>query len=30
MLAAKGSKIKVMHPMELLVESYKTGAEEKK
>ncbi len=30
MLAAKGSKIKVMHPMELLAESYKTGAEEKR
>jgi glycolate oxidase iron-sulfur subunit len=29
MLAAKGSKITVMHPMELLAESYKTGAEEK-
>ena len=30
MLAAKGSKIKVMHPMELLAESYKPTAEEKK
>ena len=30
MLAAKGSKIKVMHPMELLAESYRPTAEEKK
>jgi glycolate oxidase iron-sulfur subunit len=30
MLAAAGSKTKVMHPMELLAESYKTGTEEKK
>ena len=30
MLASKGSKVKVMHPMELLAESYKTTAVEKK
>ena len=30
MLAAKGSKIKVMHPMELLAESYKIDTEEKR
>lgn len=30
MLAAKGSKVKVMHPMELLAESYKATAAEKK
>jgi glycolate oxidase iron-sulfur subunit len=30
MLAAKGSEVKVMHPMELLAESYKTATEEKK
>jgi glycolate oxidase iron-sulfur subunit len=30
MLGAKGSTIRVMHPMELLAESYKTTAEEKK
>jgi glycolate oxidase iron-sulfur subunit len=30
MLAAQGSKTKVMHPMELLAESYKTDTEEKK
>jgi glycolate oxidase iron-sulfur subunit len=30
MLAAKGSETKVMHPMELLAESYKTATEEKK
>jgi Fe-S oxidoreductase len=27
MLAAKGSKTRVMHPMELLAESYKIGTE---
>jgi glycolate oxidase iron-sulfur subunit len=30
MLAAKGSKVKVMHPMELLVESYRSATEGKK
>jgi hypothetical protein len=30
MLAAQGSKTKVMHPMELLAESYKTDTEETK
>jgi glycolate oxidase iron-sulfur subunit len=30
MLAARGSKVKVMHPMELLAESYKKGAGETK
>ncbi len=30
MLTAKGSKVKAMHPMELLAESYRTGTEERK
>jgi glycolate oxidase iron-sulfur subunit len=30
MLAAKGSKIKVMHPVELLAESYKIDTEEER